>query len=248
MEGRQYAAALHADGTYQRLGRSVDLSGVTAAQAPTLSLRLSFSTTVSFDHVIIEAAPSGTDQWTTLPRPAGRHVTCPAVAVPHRPADHPPVPVALPHGGHALRTRAARRAPGTPSPTSPGVGARPPSTSSVYAGGTVDVKISYVANVDVASKNGVGVFVDDTRVHHHYGRHARRRRVRGRDEPVDSGGPAGRQPTGARERLRRITSEAIVVSLGGRHPGHRAPSGYGVEALATPQERLMVLGRASRPV
>ena len=35
---------------------------------------------------------------------------------------------------------------------------------SAYADKRVDVKVSYVANADTAGKNGIGVFVDDTRV------------------------------------------------------------------------------------
>ncbi|MDD9372356.1 MAG: hypothetical protein PV358_19700, partial [Acidimicrobiales bacterium] len=163
VEGRRYAAALHADGTYQRLGRTVDLSDVAAAEAPTLSLRLSFSTTVTFDHVIVEAAPSGTDQWTTLRDLRGGT----------SPSPPSPCPIDLlsthPFLSHYLTAGtpcAPRGTTGTWNAfTNESGGWREAAFDlSAYAGGSVDVKVSYVANADVSAKNGVGVFVDDTRV------------------------------------------------------------------------------------
>ena len=63
--------------SYQRIGRTVDLTGVPATDAPTLRMKLSYSTLLTFHHVIVEAAPSGTDQWTTLRDLNGRTSSSP---------------------------------------------------------------------------------------------------------------------------------------------------------------------------
>ena len=240
VEGRQYAAALHADGTYQRLGRSVDLSGVTAAQAPTLSLRLSFSTTVTFDHVIIEAAPSGTDRWTTLRDLRGGT----------SPAPPSPCPIDLltthPFLSHYLTAGtpcAPRGTTGTWNAfTNESGGWREAAFDlSAYAGGSVDVKISYVANADVASKNGVGVFVDDTRVTTTAGTLDADGFEGETSLWTPEGPPAGSPPANGSGFA--ISSEAIAVSAAVA-TGDTVLFGYGIEALATPQERADVLGRA----
>lgn len=67
IEGQWAAAASHIDDGYQRLGRTFDLTGVSAAQAPTFEAQFSFDTEGGYDHVIVEARPVGTDEWTTLP-------------------------------------------------------------------------------------------------------------------------------------------------------------------------------------
>ena len=240
VEGRRYAAALHADGTYQRLGRSVDLSGVTAAQAPTLSLRLSFSTTVSFDHVIIEAAPSGTDQWTTLRDLRGGT----------SPAPPSPCPIDLltthPFLSHYLTAGtpcAPRGTTGTWNAfTNESGGWREAAFDlSAYAGGSVDVKISYVANADVGAKNGVGVFVDDTRVTTTAGTLDADGFEGETSLWTPEGPPAGSPPANGSGFA--ITSEAIAVSSAVA-TRDTVLFGYGIEALATPQERADVLGRA----
>ena len=66
-EGERYAAVLHQDASYADIGRTIDLSEVAAADAPALEFQLSWSTEFGYDNVIVEAAPSGTDDWTTLP-------------------------------------------------------------------------------------------------------------------------------------------------------------------------------------
>ncbi len=240
VEGRRYAAALHADGTYQRLGRTVDLSGVTAAEAPTLSMRLSFSTTVTFDHVIVEAAPSGTDQWTTLRDLRGGT----------SPAPPSPCPIDLltthPFLSHYLTAGtpcAPRGTTGTWNAfTNESGGWREAAFDlSAYAGGSVDVKISYVANADVGAKNGVGVFVDDTRVTTTAGTLDADGFEGETSLWTPEGPPAGSPPANGSGFA--ITSEAIAVSAAVA-TRDTVLFGYGIEALATPQERADVLGRA----
>lgn len=69
--GSFMAAAVHTDDAYNRLTRTIDLTGVTAAQAPTLRSRLLWSTEPGYDHAILEAHTVGADDWTTLPEAGG---------------------------------------------------------------------------------------------------------------------------------------------------------------------------------
>lgn len=69
--GSYMAAAVHTDDSYKRLTRTIDLSGVTAAQKPTLRSRLLWDTEPGYDHVIVEAHTTGADDWTTLPEAGG---------------------------------------------------------------------------------------------------------------------------------------------------------------------------------
>ena len=62
--GTGYAVAKSDDYSYQRLKRTVDLTGATAAD---LSFKLSFDTELDYDYVFVEAHTVGQDDWTTLP-------------------------------------------------------------------------------------------------------------------------------------------------------------------------------------
>ena len=50
---------------------------MTAADTPALEFAISFSTELGYDNVIVEAAPAGTDDWTTLPEIGGATSTTP---------------------------------------------------------------------------------------------------------------------------------------------------------------------------
>ncbi|MGA5086435.1 M14 family zinc carboxypeptidase [Streptomyces pseudogriseolus] len=69
--GSFMAAAVHTDDGYKRLTRTVDLTGVTAADRPALRTRLLWDTEPGYDHVIVEARTAGGDDWTTLPEAGG---------------------------------------------------------------------------------------------------------------------------------------------------------------------------------
>ncbi|MET8980158.1 M14 family zinc carboxypeptidase [Streptomyces sp. NPDC004539] len=69
--GSYMAAAVHTDDAYKRLTRTVDLTSVTAAQAPTLRARLFWDTEPGYDNAIVEARTAGGDDWTTLPDKGG---------------------------------------------------------------------------------------------------------------------------------------------------------------------------------
>jgi hypothetical protein len=69
--GSWMAAAVHTDDAYKRLTRTVDLTGVAAADRPTLRTRLLWDTEPGYDHVIVEARTAGAGDWTTLPEAGG---------------------------------------------------------------------------------------------------------------------------------------------------------------------------------
>jgi hypothetical protein len=62
--GTRYAAALSDDEAWQRLSRTIDLTGVTAAD---MKFKISYDTEIDYDYVIVEAREAGTENWTTLP-------------------------------------------------------------------------------------------------------------------------------------------------------------------------------------
>ncbi|MFF5854030.1 M14 family zinc carboxypeptidase [Streptomyces sp. NPDC012751] len=69
--GASMAAAVHTDDAYKRLTRTIDLSGVAAADHPALTTRLLWDTEPGYDHAVVEAHTVGADDWTTLPEAGG---------------------------------------------------------------------------------------------------------------------------------------------------------------------------------
>ncbi|MFB7658073.1 MULTISPECIES: M14 family zinc carboxypeptidase [unclassified Streptomyces] len=69
--GAWMAAAVHTDDAYKRLTRTIDLTGVTAADRPTLRTQLLWDTERGYDHALVEAHTTGADDWTTLPETGG---------------------------------------------------------------------------------------------------------------------------------------------------------------------------------
>lgn len=69
--GAYMAAAVHTDNAYKRLTRTIDLTGVSAADKPALSTRLLWDTEPGYDHAVIEAHTVGADDWTTLAETGG---------------------------------------------------------------------------------------------------------------------------------------------------------------------------------
>jgi hypothetical protein len=63
-EGAQYAYAESSDEGYQRLRRTVDLTGATTSS---LKFQVSYDTEQDYDYVFVEAHTVGQDDWTTLP-------------------------------------------------------------------------------------------------------------------------------------------------------------------------------------
>ena len=67
--GTHYAYAKSSDESYQRLRRTVDLTGVAGAH---LKFQMSYDTEDTFDYVFVEAHTVGQDDWTTLPDAGGQ--------------------------------------------------------------------------------------------------------------------------------------------------------------------------------
>ena len=67
VDGEWYMYSQRGDVSYKRLMRTIDLSGVSAGDAPTLDFRFSYDTEPAWDFVFVEAHTVGQDDWTTLP-------------------------------------------------------------------------------------------------------------------------------------------------------------------------------------
>jgi hypothetical protein len=236
-EGTQYAGAVHADGSYMRLGRTVDLSTVAAADTPALEFELSFSTEFGYDNVIVEAAPSGTtDQWTTLPERSGATST------------EPPVEC---EAGFLLEMHPFLTnylTPGSPCGSEGATGEWHALTGesggyqhvaydlSAYAGQSVDVKISYVTDPGAGA---IGVFVDDTKVTTTAG-------------VLDADGFEGPTslwtvegaPEGSPGNQGDFAITTVLVEVAASVTTEDSVLlGYGIEQLSTPAEQADVLGR-----
>ncbi|WP_111767318.1 M14 family metallopeptidase [Nakamurella deserti] len=160
--GNWYAATPHADSSWTRLTRTVDLGAVTAAETPTLAFGLSFDTEPSYDNVIVEVHTVGSDDWTTLPEAGGRTTTdVPAECeVGFLLADHPFLGHYLTPGEEAC----------TPTGTTGSWHAMTGNSGgwqqvafdlSAYAGSQIEVSVAYVTDPGFG---GLGVAVDDTRL------------------------------------------------------------------------------------
>jgi hypothetical protein len=73
--GTHYAVGKSSDASYQRLRKTVDLSGLSAGQAADLSFKFSYDTEDTYDYVFVEAHTVGQDDWTTLPDANGNTTT-----------------------------------------------------------------------------------------------------------------------------------------------------------------------------
>ena len=161
-EGATFAAVKHADNTWARLSRTVDLTGVAAAAGPRLDFQVSYDTEPGYDNLVVEAHTVGQDDWTTLPDANGGTSAAP-------PADcgegyyvrgHPFLARYLTVGEDGCT------ATGTTGSwnafTGPSNGWRQASVDlSAWAGKQVELSISYVSDPGTGE---TGAFVDDTRL------------------------------------------------------------------------------------
>ncbi|RFS84533.1 zinc carboxypeptidase [Actinomadura spongiicola] len=161
IEGQWYVAGAHEDASYRRLTRTVDLSTVTAAQAPTLQAQLSYSTETGYDNIIVEAHTAGAEDWTTLADKNGRTST-------NVPTDCEQGYLLAMHPflGHYLTGGNPCRNTGTSGQwnaiTGNSNGWVPVAFDlSAYAGKKVEVSISYVSD---PGSGGTGLFIDDTKI------------------------------------------------------------------------------------
>jgi hypothetical protein len=161
IEGGLAVVAPHADDSWMRLGRTYDLTGFTAADAPTFEAQLSFDVEEGYDHVIVEARTVGEDDWTTLPDING--ATSSAVPAECEVGflldEHPALSRYLTLGVPCLPT-------GTSGAWNSFTGTSPgwipvAFDLSAFAGSQVEIIVSYVTD---PFTGGTGVIVDDTRL------------------------------------------------------------------------------------
>ncbi|WP_030692487.1 M14 family metallopeptidase [Streptomyces globisporus] len=236
-EGSSFAAVKHADDTWARLARTVDLTGVAAASKPRLDFQVSYDTEPGYDNLVVEAHTVGQDDWTTLPDLGGGTSAQP-------PADcgegyyvrgHPFL-------AHYLTVGEDGCAPtGTTGSwnafTGPSNGWRQASVDlSAWAGKKVELALSYVSDPGTGE---MGAFVDDTRL------------VTGTTTETEGfetslgawstpGAPAG-SPGNASDWTR---SAALFHSRAAVTTRDTVLLGYGLEHVPGAAERARVVGRA----
>ncbi|MEV2214260.1 M14 family zinc carboxypeptidase [Streptomyces sp. NPDC050997] len=157
--GSYMAAAVHTDDSYKRLTRTVDLTGVTAADGPALRSQLLWDTEPGYDNVIVEAHTTGADDWTTLPETGGATgTTVPAdCSAGYYVGEHPQLE-------HYLTVAAdGCTATGTTGAWNAFTGAsegwqQVSFDLSAYAGKSVEISISYVTD---PGSGGHGVLADN---------------------------------------------------------------------------------------
>jgi Zinc carboxypeptidase/Immune inhibitor A peptidase M6 len=238
IEGERYAGALHAHSSYMRLTRTVDLTGLTAAQSAALRFQLSATTEPGYDHVIVEARTANGDDWRTLPEdPAGGQAT----------STTPPAECATNPFLLALHPFLSRYLGGDDctegewhSITGSTNGWRDLTYDlSAFRGRQVEVSITYVTDPAAA---GIGAFVDDTRVV-----------VDGQEVPEQADGfegasslwtpggpPEGSPPNSNNWEI----GEQLINLFAGTSTEDTLLLGFGLEQLTTDAEREDVVGRA----
>ena len=233
VEGERYAGALHADSSYMRLTKTVDLSTASSAK---LQFQLSINTEPSYDNVIVEARTAGGSDWTTLPELGGRSNETP-------PAEctgngfllqlHPFLRNYL--DGPDCQTGVWHRM--TSGPQFPSGWHEVAFDLSAFAGKQVEVSITYVT--DPAS-GGVGAFVDDTRIVIDDAV-AEADGFEGPTSTWTPGGPPAGSPPNARNWQ---IGDRLVNFFAGTSTRDSLLLGFGLEQLATDGERADLMERA----
>ncbi|CAL9316390.1 M14 family zinc carboxypeptidase [Streptomyces sp. SudanB182_2057] len=156
--GAFMAAAAHTDDAYKRLTRTVDLTGVTAADKPALSARLLWDTEPGYDHVVVEAHTVGADDWTTLPEVSGATRTAVPDECGSLTGEHPWLRHYLTPAANACAATGTTGAWNSLNGTSAGW-QRVSFDLSAYAGKSVEVSIGYITDTGTG---GYGVLADET--------------------------------------------------------------------------------------
>lgn len=236
-EGASYIAGTHRDNLYRRLTRTIDLSSVTAAQAPELRSQLSFSTETGFDHVIVEAHTQGAEDWTTLPDKNGRTTD----RVPTQCEQgflmegHPFLSHYLTQGNPCANTGSSGK---WNSFTGSSGGWVPTAFDlSAYAGKKVEVSISYVSD---PGSGGSGLFIDDTKLVTSAGQIDAEGFESGLGPWMIQGAPEGSDPN----RSEFVRSQALIDSVAAVATKNSVVLGVGIEQVKTPAERRELIGRA----
>ncbi|GAA4012219.1 M14 family metallopeptidase [Streptomyces plumbiresistens] len=157
--GSSMAAAVHTDDAYKRLTRTVDLTGVSAADKPTLRTQLLWDTEPGYDNVLVEAHTTGADDWTTLPEAGGAtRATVPAECeAGYYVGEHPQLEHYLTVASDGCTATGTTGAWNALTGASSGW-QQVNFDLSAYAGKSVEVSISYVTD---PGSGGHGVLADD---------------------------------------------------------------------------------------
>ncbi|TMQ93322.1 zinc carboxypeptidase [Actinomadura soli] len=232
VEGQWYVAGPHQDGLYRRLTRTIDLSSVTAAQAPALQAQLSYSTETGFDNIILEAHTAGAEDWTTLPEKNGLSKT----TVPEQCEQgylldmHPFLGHYLTRGNPCGNTGSSGQ---WNAITGNSNGWVPVAYDlSAYAGKKVEVSISYVSD---PGSGGTGLFIDDTKVTTSGGQPDAEGFETGLGAWTVQGAPAGSPGNGAEY----TRSQAQIDSVSSVATRDTVLLGFGIEQAAD-QRTLMI--------
>lgn len=232
IEGKWYAAARHVNYGYSRLVRTIDLTGVTAAQVPKLEAQLSYNTEAGFDFLLAEAHTVGADDWKTLPDLNGGTVT----TVPEECeqgyllAAHPWLKRYLTLGTPCTATDWNHFTGNS------GGWKKAAFDLSAYAGKKVEFSFSYVADPGTGFQ---GAFVDDTKVTTTAGALDAEGFETGLGPWTVPGPPPGSVNVGADfARANSLGAPAVAT-------GDSVVLGFGLEQVATPTERNDLMKRIS---
>ena len=166
--GSRYVYSDRADVTYKRLTRTIDLTGVDPATSPNLSFFTSYDTEPEWDFLFVEAHTPNQDDWTTLPDENGHTSQDTGESCPEGWHTDPNDEI-HPFLAHYQTWNGA----GVPCDPEGSTGAWNAASGrsngwqpwrvdlSDYAGGQVEVSISYVSDWGV---QGIGAFLDDVKV------------------------------------------------------------------------------------
>ncbi|WP_328298008.1 M14 family zinc carboxypeptidase [Streptomyces sp. NBC_00435] len=160
--GASMASATHADDDWKRLTRTIDLTGVSAADQPKLKMALNWNTEEGYDHAVLESRTAGGDDWTTLPEAGGLSST----TVPEECGagflinDHPFLRHYLTLEGGGCAPQGTSGSWNTFTGSSGGW-QQVSFDLSAYAGKSVEVSLSYITD---PGSGGRGVFADEARV------------------------------------------------------------------------------------
>ena len=234
------AAAVHTDDAYKRLTRTVDLTGVTAADKPTLRTQLLWDTEPGYDNVIVEAHTTGADDWTTLPEAGGAtRTTVPAECAAGFYVGGAPVAEALPD-----RDDDGCIATGTTGAWNALTGAsdgwqQVAFDLSAYAGKSVEISVSYVTD---PGSGGHGVLADNASLV--VGGTATE--TEGFETSLGAWSVAGPPPGSPAVLKDWARTGALFQTYGAVTTDDTVLLGFGLEHVSSAADRKALIGRRSR--
>ncbi|MFI1444763.1 M14 family metallopeptidase [Streptomyces fructofermentans] len=237
-EGSSMAAVTHTDYAWNRLTRTIDLTGVTAAEAPAFRTRLLWDTEEGYDHALLEARTAGGADWTTLADKGGATGT----AVPaeceagYFIAAHPALTRYLTRGDDGCTASGTSGSWNSFTGSSDGW-QEVEFDLSAYAGKTVEISLSYVSD---PGSGGRGLFADNATVV----RGGTAGAVEGFETSLGAWSTPG-PPAGSPAVIRDWgLSGELATTYGAVTTGDSVLLGFGLEHVTAAADRTALLGRA----